>query len=98
MRKGLLVSSKFTGDSGSTRGGGCAGHPKGIKPLTDSEKDRLIQVALYTPEVSKWLEGQTIYKAEVSWVAIDWRNSKAVGWARLDYEEIADGNPPENFS
>jgi len=76
--------------------GGCAS--KGIKPLTDSEKDRLREIALNTPEVSEKLEGAKAYKIEVSWIAIDWHNSEAVAWASLDYEDIADGNPPQFVS
>ena len=75
--------------------GGCAGQPKSIKPLTDNEKNRLIEIALNTPEASAWLEKESTYKADVRWIAIRWENSKAVGWAVLDYEDIADGTPPQ---
>ena len=74
--------------------GGCTS--KAIKPLTDNEKDAMIQIALAHPEVSKWLETADVYSIEVGWSAVGWNNSEATGWARLEYEEIADGNLPSD--
>jgi hypothetical protein len=71
---------------------GCA--TKTIKPLTDTEKDRFVEIALNHPEVSKWLETASVYETEVGWSAIGWKDSKAVEWHRLAYEDIADGNLP----
>jgi len=79
-------------------GGGCTGHSKVIEPLTDNEKDRLIEIALNTPKASAWLEKESIYKVDVRWIAITWGNSRAVGWSVLDYEEVADGKPPPYIS
>ena len=73
--------------------GGCGGRPEGIGPLTDNEKARLIEIALNTPEVSAQLKIESVYKADVRWIAIVWQNSKAVEWWVLDYEEVADGYP-----
>jgi len=73
----------------------CVEYPKRIKLLTDNEKDRLIEIALDTPEVSKWLKNGSIYKAEVGWIAIVWKNSEAGEWHVLDYEEVANGSPPQ---
>lgn len=74
--------------------GGCAS--KAIKPLTGDEKDAMIEIALAHPEVSKWLETADVYSTEVGWAAVGWNNSEATGWARLEYEEIADGNLPSD--
>ena len=74
--------------------GGCAS--KAIKPLTNTEKNRLIEIALNHPEVSKWLKEPSVYKIEVGWVGLGWSDSKATGWMRFDYEEIADGNLPSD--
>ena len=74
--------------------GGCAS--KGIKPLTDEEKSTMIEVALAHPEVSKWLETADVYSTEVGWSAVGWNDSRATGWAHLEYEEIADGNLPSD--
>jgi len=73
---------------------GCA--QKGIEPLTDDEKNAMIEIALAHPEVSKWLETADVYSAEVDWSAVGWSNSEATGWAHLEYEEIADGNLPSD--
>lgn len=69
---------------------------KCIKPLTDDEKAAMIEIALAHPEVSKWLETADVYSTEVGWSAVVWNNSKATGWERLEYEEIADGNLPSD--
>jgi hypothetical protein len=69
---------------------------KGIKPLTDDEKAAMIEIALAHPEVSKWLETADVYSTEVGWSAVGWNNSEATGWARLEYEEIADGELPSD--
>jgi hypothetical protein len=74
---------------------GC-GNPKAIKPLTDDEKNAMIEIALAHPEVSKWLETADVYKTEVGWAAVGWNDSEATGWARLEYEEIAGGNLPSD--
>ena len=74
--------------------GGCAS--RGIEPLTEDEKDRFIEIALNHPEVSKWLETAEVYSTEVGWSAVGWSDSKATGWSRLEYEEIADGNLPSD--
>ena len=76
--------------------GGCIGKTKGIKPLTDDEKDRLTEIALNTPEAVRYLENESKYEIEVRWVALGWKDSKAVEWHPLDYEEIADGNLPSD--
>ncbi len=73
--------------------GGC-GSPKAIKPLTDAEKEKMIEIALADPEVSKWLDTEDVYSTEVGWSAVGWNDSEATGWARLEYEEIADGKLP----
>ncbi|MFC1928032.1 hypothetical protein ACFLXK_00330 [Chloroflexota bacterium] len=74
---------------------GC-GNPKGIKPLTDKEKDRLIEIALDTPEALRYLKNESKYEIEVRWVALGWNDSKASSWHPMDYEEIADGNLPSD--
>ena len=77
-------------------GGSFACTQQGIKPLTDDEKAAMVEIALAHPEVKKWLETADKYTTEVGWAAIGWRDGKATGWSRLDYEEIADGNLPSD--
>ena len=74
--------------------GGCVGNTEGIKPLTDEEAVRFIEIALNTPEALRYLENGSKYETEVGWVALGWEDSKAVEWHPLDYEEIADGSLP----
>jgi hypothetical protein len=74
--------------------GGCAS--KDIEPLTNSEETAMIEIALAHPEVSKWLETADVYQTEVGWAVVGWNDSEATGWARLEYEEIADGNLPSD--
>ena len=76
-----------------------------IKTLTGSEQNTMVRVALAHPEVSKWLETAEVYGVEVGWSIVSWNNSEATGWARVAYEEIADGSfppaklfPPESTS
>lgn len=75
---------------------GCAS--KAIKPLTDDEKNEMVEMALAHPEVSKWLDEADVYSTEVGWVVIAWEDSRAVGWYRMDYEDIKDGEPPSDIA
>jgi len=83
-----ILIAVFTGSFACTQ--------EGIKPLTDDEKAALVEIALTHPEVSKWLETADVYSTEVGWSAVGWNNSEATGWARLEYEEIANGNLPSD--
>jgi hypothetical protein len=73
--------------------GGCGG-PQAIPPLTDAEKEEMIEIALADPEVTKWLEEDEPYDARVGWSAVGWNDSEATGFSQLEYEEIADGKLP----
>jgi hypothetical protein len=72
--------------------GGCGG--PAIKPLTDAEKEEMIEIALADPEVTKWLDEDEPYDATVGWSAVGWHDSEATGFSQLEYEEIADGKLP----
>jgi len=74
---------------------GCAGHPEGMKSpreLTDSEKDRVIEMALNTREASEWLKKENIYKTELEWIATVWENSEISGFWQIAYDWEADAN------
>jgi hypothetical protein len=73
--------------------GGCGG-PKAIPPLTEDDKDAMIKIALADPQVSGWLDEANEYTVYERWVVIAWEDSKAVGWYRVEYEDIKDGKPP----
>lgn len=76
---------------------GCGG-PEAIKPLTDEDKEQMINIALADPEVSKWLKETDVYTVYERWVVIAWEDSKVVGWYWMEYEDIADGTPPEEIA
>ena len=59
-----------------------------LRWLTDDEKDRLIEIALNTPEALRQLEKESLYKTEVNWMAMN--NST---WWKLDYEAVESGIP-----
>jgi len=75
---------------------GCAEHPKGWqspRELTDSEKDRIVKIALNTPEVLKQLETNKQYKMrDVDWIAIVWDNSQWSAYWRILPEWETDPN------
>ncbi|MFC1992634.1 hypothetical protein ACFLV3_02335 [Chloroflexota bacterium] len=76
---------------------GCAS--KGIEPLTEIEKEAMVDIALNHPEVMTWMGGLGTYVTEVEWATIGWNDAgKATGWTRLDYEDIADGNLPSDIA
>jgi len=74
---------------------GCAGHPEGMESprrLTDNEKDKVVEIALNTPEALRQLETESKYKTEVDWIAIVWNNSQCSAWWHIDYEWETDEN------
>jgi len=64
-----------------------------FRQLTDSEKDKVIEIALSTPEVLKWLGKESKYKIRLAWAAIVWENSGYSVWQSLDYEVVDSGIP-----
>ena len=77
--------------------GGCVGHPRGMKDvrwLTEDEKNRVIEIALGTPEASGRLkEYGSQYTASLGWVAIVWGNSEYSEWRSFDYDIVETGVP-----
>ena len=74
------------------------GAPGVVPPITEEEREAMVETALADPEVSKWLEGDDTYSVEDGWVVIAWEGSKAVGWYWMDYEDIKDGTPPAEIA
>ena len=71
------------------------GHPEGMKSprlLTDKEKEKVIEIALKTPEALKQLEKDSHYDAKLSWIAIVWENSEYSEWWGIDYDWKTDPN------
>ncbi|MHC4310561.1 MAG: hypothetical protein ACYSSN_11500 [Planctomycetota bacterium] len=75
---------------------GCVGQPKGwesLRELSNNEKDRIVKIALNTPEVLKQLETNKQYKAsDVDWIAIVWDNSQWSAYWRIRSEWETDPN------
>jgi len=61
---------------------------KSLRWLTDAEKDRVIEIALNTPEALKQLEKESHYETSLSWIAIVWDNSEYSEYRGLDYEWV----------
>ena len=76
--------------------GGCAGHPEGMKSprrLTDNEEDKVVEIALNTPEALRQLETENKYKTEeVDWLAIVWDNSRWSAYWHIRSEWETDPN------
>jgi hypothetical protein len=64
-----------------------------LRWLTDAEKDRVIEIALNTPEALGLLETETYYEASVRWVAINWLNDHVAELWGFDYEDVDEGVP-----
>jgi len=78
---------------------GGAGHPKGMKSLrwlTDTEKEKVIEIALNTKEAKEAREVHGVYTTSLSWVAINWYiyHYHAAELRGLDYEMV--DNIPDN--
>ena len=74
---------------------GCAGHSRGWKEpreLTEVEKDRVVEIALNTPEALRKLETESKYETEVGWLAIVWNNSEWSALYHMDYKWEEDPN------
>ena len=75
---------------------GCVGQSKGWespRELTNNEKDRIVEIALNTPEVLKQLETNKEYKTrDVDWIAIVWDNSQWSAYWRIRPEWETDPN------
>ena len=60
-----------------------------FRQLTDSEKEKVIEIALKNPRISEWLQRRTDFRVEgIQWYAIIWADSEPGTWWALDYEEI----------
>jgi len=86
---GLLVASVLLT-------GGC-GHPKGLadlRPLTDVEKDNVIEIALNTSAAETASQAYGVYTTEIRWVGIFWFKGKAVLW-EMGYDTVENGLPED---
>ena len=72
-----------------------AGHPQGMKNprlLGDEEREKVIEIALKTPEALKQLEKDRHYNIKLGWIAIVWEDSKDSEWWGIDYDWKTDPN------
>jgi hypothetical protein len=82
----ITASGKSTPDVMPSEGS----HPEGmesIRWLTDEEKDKVIEIALNTPEATDMSKEYGVNKTGISWVAIEWQNG--VSMHGFDYEMVS---------
>jgi hypothetical protein len=65
---------------------------KNPRLLTDDEKEKVLEIALKTPEALAQLEKLSHYDAKLNWNAIVWRDSEISEWRSLDYDWETDPN------
>lgn len=72
-----------------------AEHPKGMESprlLTEEEKEKVIEIALKTPEALKQMEKFDSYDVTLKWIAIVWENSELSEWSAINYDWKNDPN------
>jgi len=78
---------------------GCKGYPEGMKEfrrLTEEEKDKLVEIALDTPEAEKSLEKYDEYSVALFWGYLNWRlkdGEYQAGGSQLIQDAGFDENP-----
>jgi len=81
---------------------GCNRQPEGLgtpRELTDSEKAKVAEIALNSPEASGWLQGRTDYRVgAVDWYAIAFKDGKAEAWSIVSPGSTEVGLPPPYLS
>ncbi|MBI2836197.1 MAG: hypothetical protein HYX85_00695 [Chloroflexi bacterium] len=74
---------------------GLASSPAGLKiprELTDAQKNRVIEIAMNTPEAKARLQKDASYKTYLGWIAVVWKDSGYSEWRAIDYEWETDPN------
>jgi hypothetical protein len=98
----LLTSSCQFVTGGSPQTPGLASSAPGtataipaLKQLTDTEKAKVVDVALNSPEAVAWLQGRTDYRlGEVEWYAIVFEDGRASSWSIVHPGSTSNGLPP----
>ena len=78
---------------------GCSGHPEGMKEfrkLTEEEKERLVEIALDTPEAKQSHEKYDEYAVAMFWGYLNWRlkdGEYQAGGSQLVQDTGYDENP-----
>ena len=69
--------------------------PDALKWLTGSEKSKVIEIALNTPEVLEWLQKESIYRIQINWIAMypDPSDGGYYSYRRFEYETVETGIP-----
>lgn len=68
---------------------GCSARPAGMESpaaLSEAEKNKVIEIALDTPEAQQHLEEESSYTTDLVWVAIVWRGGEAAEIRYLPFE------------
>ncbi len=71
---------------------GCAKPPllglKSPTELSKSDIQKVVEIALLTPEVQEELKKEPVYKADLQWVAIVWRGSEASELRYFEFNNV----------
>jgi hypothetical protein len=73
-------------------------NPEGVRPLTDAEKDRLINIAMDTPQAQ---QRGAASSTTIAWGAIVWKNQAMTEWGQyrtFPYSIVQTGVPQPGFT
>lgn len=67
--------------------------PDNLRPLTDDEKDKLIEIALNTPTALEWQQKESQYRTKIGWIALhpDPSGEGYSGYSKYEYEIVETG-------
>ena len=75
--------------------------PDNLRWLTDSEKNKIIEIALATPKALEWLQKESRYEINIRWIALrpDPSGKGYAGYHKYKYEIVETGIPiyPEDL-
>ena len=69
--------------------------PEALRWLTEGEKEKVIEIALNTPEALEWRQKEGAYKTRLDWIAMypDSSGKGYNGYRHFDYEIVETGIP-----
>ncbi len=69
--------------------------PDALRWLTESEKSKVVEIALNTPEAREWLQKESEYRIQINWIVMypDPSGEGYYSYRRFDYEIVETGIP-----